>query len=430
MKMKTIARLIPLVAAGLASGQAVAAGFQLLEQNASGIGNSYAGSAAVAENASTIFFNPAGMTQLKDREISVGMSAVRPTFKFSDRGSSSLGAFASAGEGNDAGSWAFIPNAYMSWALTKNLYAGLGIGAPFGLVTEYNDPWVGAAQAIKFDIKTMNLNPSLAYRINDKISVGGGLNYQKMKVEYIRRAAVGPVTPLNVAGTSATLSAENDAWGWNVGALFTLSPTTKVGVSYRSSIKHDLKGDLSVSGPAAGASAALTTGAAKADVELPETFILSVTQHLNEKWEMLGDVSWTGWSSIPKVDIVRTAGALNGVTVQTLDTKFRDTWRFALGANYRLNEQVKLKFGVAYDQTPVQSDQHRLVSLPDSNRTWLSTGAQIKVAKDSLVDLGAAYLRVGESHIDNDQTALGRGRVAGVYDARVWILGAQYSMAF
>lgn len=426
MKMKTIARLIPLLAAGLASGQAAAAGFQLLEQNASGIGNSYAGSAAVAENASTIFFNPAGMTQLKDREVSVGMSAVRPTFKFDNRGSS-VGVLGTAGEGNDAGSWAFIPNAYMSWALTKNLYAGLGIGAPFGLVTEYDNPWLGGAQAIKFDIKTVNLNPSLAYRINDKISVGGGLSYQKMKVEYIRQATV---TSAALAATTATLSADNDAWGWNVGALFTLSPTTKVGVSYRSSIKHDLKGDLSVSGPAAGASAALTTGAAKADVELPETFILSVAQTLNEKWEMLGDVSWTGWSSIPKVDIVRTSGALNGVTVQTLDTKFRDTWRFALGTNYRLNEQVKLKFGIAYDQSPVQSDQHRLVSLPDSNRTWLSTGAQIKVSKDSMVDLGAAYLRVAESHIDNNQTALGRGRVTGVYDARVWILGAQYSMSF
>lgn len=423
MKMKTIARLIPLVAAGLASGQAAAAGFQLLEQNASGIGNSYAGSAAVAENASTIFFNPAGMTQLKDREVSVGMSAVRPTFKFDNRGSS-VGVLGSAGEGNDAGSWAFIPNAYMSWALTKNLYAGLGIGAPFGLVTEYDNPWLGGAQAIKFDIKTVNLNPSLAYRINDKISVGGGLSYQKMKVEYIRQATV---TSAALAATTATLSADNDAWGWNVGALFTLSPTTKVGVSYRSSIKHDLKGDLSFAGPAAGANAALTTGAAKADVELPETFILSVAQTLNEKWEMLGDVSWTGWSSIPKVDIMRV-----GVTtpVQTLDTKFRDTWRFALGTNYRLNEQVKLKFGIAYDQSPVQSDQHRLVSLPDSNRTWLSTGAQIKVSKDSMVDLGAAYLRVAESHIDNNQTALGRGRVTGVYDARVWILGAQYSMAF
>ena len=116
--------------------------------------------------------------------------------------------------------------------------------------------------------------------------------------------------------------------------------------------------------------------------------------------------------------------------MQTLETKFRDTWRYALGANYRLSETVKLKFGVAYDQTPVPSDQHRLVSLPDSNRTWFSTGAQIKVNKDSLVDLGLAYLHVPESHIDNNQTALGRGRVSGVYDARVWIFGAQYSMAF
>lgn len=426
MKMKTIARLVPLAVIGLASGQASAAGFQLLEQNASGVGNAYAGSAAVAENASTIFFNPAGMTQLKEREVSVGVAAVRPTFKFDDRGSS-VGVLAAAGEGNDAGSWSFIPNAYLSWALTKNLYAGLGIGAPFGLVTEYDNPWLGGAQAIKFDIKTLNLNPSLAYRINDMISVGGGLSYQKMKVEYTRLATV---TSAALAATSATLSADNDAWGWNVGALFTLSPTTKVGVSYRSSIKHDLRGDLKISGPAAGASAALTTGAARADVELPETAILSVVQSLNDKWEMLGDISWTGWSSIQNVDIVRASGALNGVTVQTLDTKFRDTWRVALGSNYRLNDQVKLKFGVAYDQTPVKDDQHRLVSLPDSNRTWLSAGAQIKVTKDSLVDLGAAYLRVGESHIDNNQAALGRGRVTGVYDARVWILGAQYSMAF
>lgn len=152
MKMKTIARLMPLLAAGLASGQAAAAGFQLLEQNASGIGNAYAGSAAVAENASTIFFNPAGMTQLKDREVSVGLSLVRPTFKFKNQ-DSSVGAFNNAGNGGDAGSWAFLPNAYMSWALTKDVYAGVGFGAPFGLMTEYSSPWVGGAHALKFDIK-------------------------------------------------------------------------------------------------------------------------------------------------------------------------------------------------------------------------------------------------------------------------------------
>lgn len=426
MKMKTIARLMPLLALGLAGGNASAAGFQLLEQNASGIGNAYAGSAAVAENASTIFYNPAGMTQLKDREISVGMSIVRPTFKFDNRGSSA-GVLGASGEGGDAGSWAFVPNAYMSWALTKDLYAGIGLGAPFGMVTEYDNPWLGGAQALKFDIKTYNINPSLAYRVNEKVSIGGGVSLQRMEVEYTRLATV---TSAALAATKATLSADNDAWGWNVGALFTPSATTKVGVSYRSKIKHDLKGDLTVKGPAAGASAALTTGNAKADVELPDTFILSVTQTLNDKWEMLGDISWTGWSSIPKVDIVRTSGALNGATVQTLETKFRDTWRYALGANYRLSETIKLKFGVAYDQSPVPDAQHRLVSLPDSNRTWLSTGAQVKLNKDSMVDLGVAYLSVPESHIDNNQTSLGRGRVTGVYDARVWIMGAQYSMAF
>ncbi|MBS0348550.1 MAG: outer membrane protein transport protein [Proteobacteria bacterium] len=426
MKMKTIARLMPLLAFGVASGQAAAAGFQLLEQNASGIGNAYAGSAAVAENASTIFFNPAGMTQLKDREVSVGLAIVRPTFKFSDRGSST-GVLGGAGNGGDAGSWAFLPNAYLSWALSKDLYAGVGLGAPFGLITEYDDPWLGGAQAIKFDIKTYNINPSLAYRLNDKVSIGGGLSIQRIEVDYRRQATV---TSAALAATHATFAADDVSLGWNLGALFTLSPTTKVGVSYRSEVRHKLEGDLKIDGPAAGASAALTTGSAKANVDLPATFILSVTQKLDERWEMLGDLSWTGWSSIPKVDIVRTAGLLNGATVQSLDTDFRDTWRYALGANYRYTEAVKLKFGVAYDQSPVRDPQHRLVSLPDNNRTWFTTGAQVKVNKDSALDVGVAYLYVPESHIDNNQTALGRGRVTGVYDARVWIFGAQYSMAF
>lgn len=426
MKMKMIARLIPLLTLGMAAGQADAAGFQLLEQNASGIGNAYAGSAAIAENASTIYFNPAGMTQLQAREASVGISLVRPTFKFSNQGSST-GALSGSGTGNDAGSWAFIPNGYLSWGLSKDLYVGVGFGAPFGLVTEYDNPWLGGAQAIKFDIKTYNINPSVAYRINDKVSVGGGLNYQRMEAEYVRLATV---TSAALAATRVTLDAGNNAWGWNVGALFTLSPSTKVGVSYRSKIKHELKGDLSFSGPAAGVAPTLTTGSAKANVDLPDTFILSVVQNLNDKWEMLGDISWTGWSSIPKVDIVRTSGILSGGTVQTLDTHFRDTWRYALGANYRLSDMVKLKFGVAYDQTPVPDAQHRLVSLPDNNRTWFSAGAQIKVAKGSVLDLGAAYLNVPESRVDNNQTLLGRGRVTGAYDARVWIMGAQYSMAF
>lgn len=426
MNMKHMARLVPLALLALGSGHASAAGFQLLEQNASGLGNAYAGSAAVADNASTIFFNPAGMTQLKEREVSGGLNAVRPSFKFKDEGSS-VGALAGTGTGDDAGSWAFIPNAYLSWALSKDLYVGVGMSGPFGLVTEYDEAWVGAAQAQKFDIKTVNINPSIAYRINDKVSVGFGLNWQRMEAEYVRTAAV---VNAALAATNVTLDASDDSWGWNIGALFTLSDTTRLGVSYRSKVKHTLTGDLKVDGAAAGASAALTTGKAEADVELPDTFILSVNQQLNERWEMLGDLSWTGWSSIKKIDIVRTSGSLAGQTVQTLDAEFRDTWRIALGANYKLNDAWKLKFGVAYDQTPVRSADLRLVSLPDSNRTWLSTGAQWNMSPTSKLDLGVAYLIVPDTKIDNDQSALGRGRVTGTYDSSVWILGAQYSMAF
>lgn len=426
MKMKTIARLMPALALGVAAGQAGAAGFQLLEQNASGIGNAYSGSAAVAENASTIFFNPAGMTQLKEREISAGITAVRPTFKFDDRGSLP-GALTGTGNGGDAGSWAFLPNAYLSWGVTKDVYVGLGLGAPFGLVTEYHNPWVGGAHALKFDIKTYNINPSIAWRVNDKVSLGAGASYQKMEVEYVRLFSVSSPA---LAGTSVKLGAEDWAWGWNVGALFTLSPTTKVGVSYRSKVRHDLQGDLKSSGTAA---ASIGNSPASARVDLPDTFILSVAQTLSDRWEMLGDISWTGWSSIQNVDIMRYSSG-TGSLAQRLDTQFRDTWRFALGTNYKLNETVKLKFGIAYDQTPVRSDETRLVSLPDSNRTWLSTGAQIKVNKDSTVDLGAAYIKAGESHIYNDQRStnplVNRGLVSGVNDARVWLLGAQYSMAF
>jgi len=138
-------RLIPAWVLVLFSGVASSSGFQLTEQNGSGLGNAYAGSAAVAENASTIYFNPAGMTQLKAHEISGGLAAVRTSFKFSNNGSD-VGALTGTGDGGDGGGWGFIPNGYLSWALSNHLYVGVGVGAPYGLKTEYDKPWVGAAQ--------------------------------------------------------------------------------------------------------------------------------------------------------------------------------------------------------------------------------------------------------------------------------------------
>ncbi|MEO8410415.1 MAG: outer membrane protein transport protein [Propionivibrio sp.] len=251
-----------------------------------------------------------------------------------------------------------------------------------------------------------------------------------MEAEYQRQVAV--ISPVHAA-TPLKLTLDDDAWGWNVGALFTLSPSTKVGVSYRSTVQYHTTGKIKVTGPSALLNAAASSDA-KADIKLPDTFSLAVTQQISDKWQMLGDLTWTGWSSIPKVDIVRASntgtGTGNGTIAQVLDTDFRDTWRVGLGATYKYNDAWKLKYGIAYDQTPVKGAATRLTSMPDNDRIWFSLGAQWTPSKASALDLGLTYIAIRDSKIDNNQVATGRGRVTGDYTADIWIVGAQYSMSF
>lgn len=433
MKKGTALRVIPAAILALTSGYASASGFQLLEQNASGLGNAYAGSAANAENASVQFYNPAAMSVLGEgASVSVGFNAITPSYKFSNEGSTtSVGATrpTPGSNGGDAGGTGWVPNAYFAYGLTKDISVGLGLGAPFGLKSEYNSDWVGSAQSIKFDVKTININPSISWKVNDMVSLGAGVSYQKLDVEYVRRVVAQsplvPANPLYPSNQFVTLKADDWAWGWNVGALFTLSPATKVGVSYRSAVKHEVEGNLTSGyGPA--------NGNAKVSVNLPDTFILSVTQALSDRWEMLGDVSFTRWSTIKKLDVLSNSQAAraSGGVAQVLHTEFQDAWRVALGANYKVNDAWKLKLGIAYDQTPVKNATTRLASLPDNDRTWFSIGAQWKPAKDQAVDVGFAYLLVPDAKINNNQSADNRGTLNGTYKDSAYILGAQYSIKF
>ncbi len=438
-------RLLPALLLGIFSGAACASGFQLLEQG-SGLGNAYAGSAAKANDASTIFWNPAGMTQLKAIEASGGLTAVRTSYKFHDRGSQ-VGQFGpggamGAGDGDDAGAWGYLPNGYLSWALSKDLYVGLGIGAPFGLKTKYDDPWRGSAQSNEFDIKTININPSIAFRVNEMVSLGAGVSWQKIEADYYRRVAINNAGPLTLPRVTSHMSIDDDAWGWNLGALFTLSPATKIGLSYRSTIQYHTEGKVKLrgDGTAAGNATALALSNAggasdvKADLRVPDTFILSVDQKLSDRWQLLGDISWTGWSSIKNVNIVRDSGPQAGALAQTLDANFQNTYRVALGAIYTVSEAVKLQFGLAYDQTPVRGATSRLTSLPDNDRTWFSFGGQWKPAREQTLELGVTYLYIKDPKINKNETTVNpltnRGTVTGEYDASAWILGAQYSLAF
>jgi len=378
-------RIVPTLLLVAFSGAASAAAFQLLEQNASGLGNAYAGSAAVADNASTIFFNPAGMTQLPGLQLSAGVVGVGPSYEYRDQ--------AGVKSGGDAGSWGALPNGYLSGQLTKDLFVGLGISAPFGLATEYDSNWAGKSLAIKSTIKTVNINPSLAYRVNDKVSLGFGVNYQNIDGELTKAGAM--------------LKADDSSWGWNAGALFTLSPAMRVGVSYRSAIKYKLEGTINGVVPV------------NAEVKLPDTFILSVWQQVSDRWEAMGDLSYTRWNTLKSLNVLSSASG-NLLTTETFN--YKNSWRVAWGAGYKATDSAKLKFGIAFDRTPVR-DEYRSPRVPDNNRLWLSLGGQWNAGSYGTLDLGYSYLYV----IDPTVSQPG---LQGKYDASAHIVGAQYSVGF
>lgn len=421
MRMKgTTLTALSTFALSLGATSAYAAGFQLLEQNASGLGNAYAGSAAVAENASTIFYNPAGMSFLPGVNVSTGIAAVKPSFKFKDNGNSRNplalgGGRPLGGNGGDAGGWEFVPNFATSWQLNQRWHIGLGIGAPFGLSTHYDDDWAGQFQSRKFKIQTININPSVSYKVNDMVALGAGVNWQRIDAEYTKQQVIGPGM-----SRAAKLEMDGDAWGWNLGAMLQPGPDTRVGLSYRSKIKHSASGTTKIQN--------LAKFDARADVDLPDTAILSLMHSLTPRWDLLADVSWTGWSSIPELEI-RNSGP--GAQSDRLNLKFRDTWRFAVGANYKVSEQWKLKFGVAYDQSPVHDENNRPTSLPDNNRIWLSTGFQYQATKNTTLDVGYTYLHLRKTKIDNDGESLAtKGRVAGEYSSKGNIIGVQLTSRF
>src|SRR3954464_11305419 len=214
------------------ASSASAAGFALIEQSASGMGNAFAGAAATAEDPSTIFYNPAGMSKLQGMQVTIGAHAIDLSAKLSNSGSSiSLGAQAigsqPGGDGGDAGGVAFVPNLYFVMPIGDRFNFGIGINAPFGLVTEYDDNWIGRFQGIKSELKTYNINPALSFKVNDTFAIGAGVNYQHLDAKQ-RRAVLIPVPPAAVEGR-AEVGGGGDAWGWHIGVLPRRAPSTKMG---------------------------------------------------------------------------------------------------------------------------------------------------------------------------------------------------------
>lgn len=417
------------LAAGSSSG-AYGSGFQLMEQNASGLGNAYAGQAAAAENASTVFFNPAGMTRVPGRQAVLALNAIGPSAEFSNSGGSTapLGLPSPGGNGGDAGGWSAVPNAYLSWQLTPRLWFGLGLSVPFGLKTEYDQGWFGRFQSQKSEIKTIDVNPSVAFKVNDALSLGAGISYQRAEVKVDRSVIL--AVPIE---SRAHIDIDDSQWGFNLGVLVNLSPSTRIGLTYRSAMDYDLTGNIRFSNvPLVGTA----TNGVRANAELPDTISWAIAHSFNPRWELLADITYTRWSKIKAVPLITTSGSpvvpAAGVTLDTFNFQFKDTYRVGIGANYRWSDAFTLKLGAAYDKSPVE-DRFRLTFLPDNDRTWLAIGGQYKMSKQATLDFGYAHLFVKDGSINQQRGVAAlplQGSVIGNYENHVNIISAQFSYSF
>lgn len=415
MKIKRLAIHLTAAGAALGAGHAMAAGFALQNQSGAGTGNAFAGAAAVAEDASTVFFNPAGMLLLpKGHNVTGAVTLIDRSVDFSDRGTRAVPTFPRGSDGGDGGELSAVPVAYWSHALSPNLAVGVGIGPTFGNKTEFDKDFIGRYSGYFAEIKQININPSIAYRVNDAVLLGFGLNIAKNETEFRQMAILG-------AGLerSVHLKGDDTAFGWNAGALFQVSPATRVGLTYRSQMKFDLEGSQKIAG--------IMDASIKATLKTPDSASLAVHHQLDDKWELLADLTWTGWSSIKKIRV-------SGGTAPVLDYNFRDTLRFGLGAGYQMNDKWKLRFGVAWDEAPVGSAKDRTMTLPDSDRTWLALGARYTLNKNASLDFGYAHIffdKARTERVADIPAALGgRQTIHGKFDVSADLLSLQYNHNF
>ena len=460
-----VAAAIAGVVLALGAGQALGAAFALQEQSVSGLGNAYAGGAAAAEDAATVWSNPAGMARFSTIQIVAGLNIITPSIKFNDSGS--LHAFNQplGGTGGNAGSTNYVPNLYLVVPINAQFAFGLGIGAPFGLVTEWDSGWLGRYQAIKSDVKTMNINPALSWRVVPNFSVGVGVDYQQIKATFTsnanysaalaqgagQAAAAGLIPPSAVApfvaatsglDSNVNINGDDSAWGWNIGALWDITPDTRLGGHFRSSIKYDVSGNIGIDNPtlpplgslapigaavSAGVNAQLASGGVTSSIEVPAIANVSIFSHISPKWDVMADAQWTQWSSIPELKFVRTGP---GAPLPATPENFKDVWRLSAGASYIMDDHWKFRGGVAWDESPVQNAE-RTPRLPDASRTWVSVGAQYTMSPNWKFDAGFTYIWANDaSSNQNEGSTNSNGLIAGNYKSSVTIFGVQAAYAF
>lgn len=420
----------------LLAANAQAAGFHLREQSAAAQGNAFAGATAGAENNSYAYFNVAGLTKQKGTQFNIGGTYIAPkaeakNVKYLD------------GRGNDTGirgsdvsnivHAAVAPNMTYSHQIDDKKYFGVSLNVPYGMVTKYDNGWAGSDHGITSKVTSVTVTPMGAYKVNDKLSLGAGLQMQ-----YIKAKLTNTARPLATEPTKSKVSGDTFDIGYQLGAMYEFNDDTRVGVAYRSKIKHKLKGeieaDTSIYGPAGSVVNPLLNQDISARLTTPEMLSLGVFHQVNDKWALMAEYQRVFWSSFENLTIKGDSMNLSnlgkeGNYISNVKENWRDTNFYAIGANYKIDHQWTWRLGLAYDQAAARY-ANRTPRIPDSDRLWYSTGLSYKYNDKLTFDLAYTYIYAHEAKMNTYVTGNSGAHASADYTNSVQLFGLSLNYNF
>ncbi len=425
--------LVAAITAAVLAPAAQASGYKLNEQSAAGAGTAYAGRAAVVQDASIVFYNPAGMVKLDRAEVTVGGSVLMTSGSFDlDSYTNSAGQKYTSVEspysdGGDFLSTAVVPYAYYARPINEKFAAGFGIFVPFATNTDYDDDFIGGALADQTKLTSVDFQPAFAYRVNDQFSVGFGLDITYMKGLLSKQVDTIPYLENTPLGSSANKGFENhyevegDDWqvGYNLSLMWDINSDITLGVTYRSEMDFELEGDsefekkenIPVFSSATNTVVVIPyigNQASEVPITTPQSLTVSYAHKLTNKLQLVAGITWTQWSVFKDFDVKSTEsevgmierlGGLDEGYIGHIEENWNDVTAVAIGANYQLNDDWLLRAGYANDQSPV-SNSYRTARVPDNDREWLSAGFNYRIDQDLDVDFAFSYMFFEDTRID------------------------------
>ncbi|CAI8817117.1 MULTISPECIES: OmpP1/FadL family transporter [Pseudomonas] len=390
------------LAVAMASTQIFASGFALNEQSISGMGSGFAGRSSSADDASTIFGNPAGMSRIKREQVTGGVAMIDAHTDISHASSSPNNRGSNDG---DMVPFIAVPMGYYVKPIDDHWAFGIGIYAPFGLVTDYENGFEGRYFGSKSEVKIVTVQPTVSYAFNDKVSIGFGPTINRIDGSLESNITALP-TLTNLPDGHVKIKGDDTALGYNIGVLVQATDSTRVGLTYHSKVKYKLEGDTKVNYNLLGLVGQNPSQKydASLDVTTPESVDFSVTHQLDDKWTLYAGSTWTRWSRLKEITVENTGvpAVLNGqFGTITEEQNWHDTWAHAIGASYQLNKQWVLRTGLSVDQAPT-NNVDRSPRIPTGDRTIFSVGAGWSPTDDLTIDLAYSYLREESVKVNGD----------------------------